>query len=529
MEFGAFHTLHDLMVIKIIGVYGLAVDQTLDIRDLLMRFDEYRQYDALGLAELVRTKEVHPRELLALAMDRADAINPQITAMMRRLDKRAQERCSQAFDEQQPFAGVPFIVKDLFQDIRGIPTSNGCLPLNKIPAQESSDVVTRWERAGLVIFGTSKTPEFGARNVTESLAFGPARNPWDISRTPGGSSGGSASLVAAGVVPVAGASDGGGSIRIPAAACGLFGLKAGRGRISMGPAMAEGMFGAAVHGVVSRSVRDTAAMLDVLQGPHGHAPYWMPAPGQSYLSALTDRPGKLSIGYCSESPVGAPVDPEAEASMQDAVQLLRDLGHEVVPTGQPIDGKALSQDFLLTWFSMMAHIASFLKSQYDIPVSAMEPDTRSMVSIGQTISAVELLDCLHRWNDYSLHLTQYFQRYDLWLSPVLNGPPKKLGELDTPRSLQIVSQVMAILGLSGRIRKTPQFETSILKNLAWTPYTQLANLTGRPAMSVPLYWTAQGLPMGVQFVAPLNGERCLLQLAAQLEQARPWFQRLPNL
>lgn len=494
-----------------------------------MRFDEYRQYDALGLAELVRNKEVQPRELLALAMARADVVDPKLNAFVRRLDQRALARIEQPFDTQQPFAGVPFVTKDLFQEIAGVPYGAGCAPLAHIAAPATSDVVTRWEKAGLVIFGTSKTPEFGARNVSEPKAFGPARNPWDVSRTPGGSSGGSAALVSAGVVPVAGGNDGGGSIRIPAAACGLFGLKAGRGRISTGPLMAEGMFGAAVQGVLSRSVRDTAAMLDVLQGPHDHAPYWMAAPETSYLSTLNQRPGKLRIGFCSESPVGEPVDPQAEASMQDAVKLLQDLGHEVIPTGQPADGKAVSQDFLLTWFCMMAQIASLLKTEFGISLNQLEPDTQAMVAVGRSVSAVELLNCLSRWNDHNLKLTEYFQQYDLWLSPVLNGPARRIGELDTPRSLQITSQVLASLGLSGIVRRTPQFESSVLKNLAWTPYTQLGNLTGRPAMSVPLYWTPDGLPMGVQFLAPLNGERRLLQLAAQLEEARPWFNKLPAL
>lgn len=494
-----------------------------------MRFDEYRQYDALGLAELVRNKEVSPRELLELAIARAHAVDPSLTAIVKRLEQRGRDRCGQPFDMQGMFPGVPFILKDLFQEIAGLPIGAGCKPLTQIASPTTSDVVTRWEQAGLVVFATSKTPEFGARNVSEPLAQGPARNPWNLDCTPGGSSGGSAALVAAGVVPAAGANDGGGSIRIPAAACGLFGLKAGRGRISAGPMMAEGMFGAAVQGVVTRSVRDTAAMLDVLQGPQDHGPYWMPAPETSYLSALQQPVGKLRIGYCSESPVGLPVDPEAEASMQDAVKLLQDLGHEVIPTGQPADGRAVSSDFLLTWFCMMAQIAEMLKTEFGIPLSALEPDTQAMAAVGRSVSAVELLNCLSRWNDHNIQLTQYFKQYDLWLSPVLNGPPRRIGELNTPKSLQVLSQLMANLGLSGLVRRTPQFETNVLKNLAWTPYTQLANLTGRPAMSVPLYWTAEGLPMGVQFVAPLNGERRLLQLATQLEQARPWFNRHPAL
>lgn len=490
-----------------------------------MKFAEYRQQDALGLAHLVRTGQVHPKELLQLAIERADQTDPQITAMMRRLDDMARDRCEQPFDPANPFMGVPFVIKDLFQDIKGVPSTGGSRALRHMPVTDTSDVVRRWQDAGLVIFGKSKTPEFGARNVTEPTAFGPARNPWDTTRTPGGSSGGSAALVAAGVVPVAGANDGGGSIRIPAAACGLLGLKAGRGRIPIGPMMAEGMFGAAVQGVVSRSVRDTAAMMDIMQGPEPHAPYWMPAPESSYLEAIQRPPRKLRIGFTTDSPLGLPVDPQAIAAVEDAVALLTSLGHEVEPSEQPMDGQTLSSDFLMTWFCMMAGIVTELQARYGATPADFEPDTRAMAAVGRSVSAMELLNCLDRWNSHNRTLSAYHQRYDLWLSPTLSAPPPAIGAMDTPKFLHLVGDVVARLGLSGLLRKTPQFQSSVLKNLAWTPYTQLANLTGRPAMSVPLYWTPQGLPLGVQFVAPLNGEALLLQLAAQLEQARPWAQR----
>lgn len=494
-----------------------------------MNFDEYRRHDAVGLADLVRRREVSPAELLALARARADAVNPRLGALMRRFDERASARIARPFDPANPFGGVPFITKALFQDIEGLPIDAGSAPLATVPAPATSDVVRRWEAAGLVVMGSSKTPEFGARNVTEPVAHGPARNPWDLARTPGGSSGGSAALVAAGVVPMAGANDGGGSIRIPAAACGLFGLKPGRGRISLGPTMGEGMFGAAQQGVVSRSVRDTAASLDVLQGPEPHAPYWMPPPSRPYTQAMLQPPGRLRIGYTVESPLGQAIEPEARACVMDAVQLLGSLGHEVEPVPHPVDGPALARDFLLMWFCEMATIAHLLEERFGIRASALEPDTQAMVAFGRSISAVEMLAGLGRWNEHNLSLARYFESHDLWLSPTLAGPPRCIGELDTPRSLQAFTQLAARLGLLGLVRRTPQFDAAALKNLAWTPYTQLANLTGRPAMSVPLYWTPAGLPLGAQFVAPLDGEARLLQLAHQLEQARPWFHRVPPL
>jgi amidase len=494
-----------------------------------MKFEDYIQHDALGLADLVRRGEVSPQELLDTALARTDQTHGQLNAVVRRLDEQARQRCAQPFDTQAPFAGVPFLLKDLFQDLAGLPSSCGSKPLSRVPAPESADVVRRWQDAGLVIFGKTNTPEFGARNVTEPLAFGPTRNPWDLSRTPGGSSGGSAAAVAAGIVPVAGANDGGGSIRIPAAACGLFGLKPGRGRVSSGPGAAEGMNGAAVQGVLSRSVRDSAAMLDVLQGPEAHGPYHMPAPPQPYLQAIQQAPGRLKIGFSTESPIGTPVSSEAIAAVKDAAALLESLGHHVEEAKLPVDGLGLAKDFLLAWFSRQAALVCELEQVHGIKPSAFEPDTRAMAAVGRSVPAVELLLSEARWNEHNRALARFHDQYDLWLSPVLASPPIPIGHLATSKTLHIASDLVAMLGLSGLLRKTALFQNTIINNLAWTPFTQLANLTGRPAMSVPLYWTPDGLPMGVQFVAGLDGEAMLLRLAAQLEQARPWFGRRPAL
>lgn len=495
-----------------------------------MQVHEYLQHDALGLAELVRRAEVHPNELLDAATARADAVNGPLNVVVRRYDDRARQRVQQGFDpSRQPFSGVPFLIKDLFQEWQGVPCSWGNRARLHKPAPLTNDVVRRWTDAGLVIFGATNTPEFGAKNVTESLALGPARNPWNTSRTPGGSSGGSGAAVAAGIVPVAGASDGGGSIRIPAACNGVFGLKAGRGRISMGPMAAEGFFGAAVHGVVSRSVRDTAAMLDLLQGPEPHAPYWMAPPEQPYLQAMARPPKPLRIGFTTDSPTGTPVDPQAVAATQDAAKLLADLGHHVEPVKLPFDGRQLASDFLLSWFATQAMLIDELGRLEGLKPRDFEPDTQVMAAVGRTVSAPELLSCLERWHQHTLALTAFHAQYDLWLSPTISAPPLPIGALDTPPALHLLNKLASGLGLFGLIRKTSLFEDIVMKNLGWTPYTQLANLTGRPAMSVPLYWTPEGLPLGVQFVGPVNGEVMLLQLAAQLEQARPWFDKRPPL
>jgi amidase len=494
-----------------------------------MKFDDYVQFDGLGLAELVRRGEVSPEELLSAATQRADQVNGTLNAITRRYDDRARQRVKQGFRPEQPFGGVPFLLKDLFQEWQGVPCSWGNAAHARRPAPVTSDVVRRWEEAGVVIFGATNTPEFGAKNMTEPRDFGPARNPWNPAHTPGGSSGGSGSAVAAGIVPVAGASDGGGSIRIPAACNGLFGLKVGRGRVSIGPMAAEGLFGAAVQGVLSRSVRDTAAMLDVLQGPEPHAPYWMPPPDVPYLQAIAQPPRRLRIGFSTESPTGTPVDPQAIEATQDAARLLDSLGHHVEPVKLPFDGKQLSADFLLVWFCAQAMLIDELCRQEGLKLSDFEPDTQVMAAMGRTVSAPELCICLERWHQHTLDLARFHSQYDLWLSPTLAGPPLPVGALTTPPALHMVNKVLSGLGLFGLIRKTDFFQEIVLKNLGWTPYTQLANLTGRPAISVPLYWTPSGLPLGVQLVGGVNSEALLLQLGAQLEQARPWFHKRPKL
>ena len=493
-----------------------------------MQFDDYQRYDALGLADLVRRGDVHPSELLDAALARADA-TASLNAIVMRLDDSASARAQAPFDPSAPFAGVPFLVKDLFQDMAGLPSSYGSRALKSVISPEDADVVRRWRQAGLVIFGKTNTPEFGAKNVTEPLAWGPCRNPWDPTRTPGGSSGGSAAAVAAGIVPVAGANDGGGSTRIPAAACGLFGFKAGRGRISMGPMMGEALNGAAVQCVVSHSVRDTAGMMDVLQGPEQHAPYFMPAPEVPYLECLQRPPGRLRIGYSTHSPIGTPVDPHAVAAVADAAALLTDLGHHVESCDTPFNGVQLAEDFLLAWFCAQAFIIDHIQSVYGAKSADFEPDTRLMAGIGQRTSALRLLQCESRWHEHNVALSSFHARYDLWLSPTLAAPAPLIGSMATPALHAILSDVATRLGLAGWLSETPQFKQTVLTNLGWTPYTQLANLTGRPAMSVPLYWTPEGLPLGVQFVAPLNGESLLLQLAAQLEAARPWRRSPPEL
>ncbi len=486
-----------------------------------MNFEEYRAYDATGLAKLVADKKVSAAELLALAQQRAATVNPRINAIVRDIP------ASPSQDLRGPFAGVPFLIKDLAQDYAGLPTSQGTRALKSLPVAEHATVVQRWIDAGLVIFGKTNLPEFGAKAITESVAWGPARNPWDLQRTPGGSSGGSAAAVAAGIVPCAGANDGGGSTRIPAACCGLVGLKPGRGLTPMGPAIGEMMHGAAVQGVVSRTVRDTAAMLDVIRGGEAFGPYVPSMPRSSFASCVGSDPRKLRIGVRVPSAITPTPHREACAAVEAAKRALQDLGHHVDDLPEaPYDDAALARDFLLTWFVNVAYRVAEAKRLTGAGNGSFERETLIMAALGRATGGVEYVDAVQRRHEYTRRLTEFFESYDVLLTPTLATPPPKIGAFELPVVQRYGADALIKTGTARFLRATKIVDDMVDKNLGWVPYTQLANLTGRPAISLPLHWTADALPLGVQFVAPLKGEQRLIKLAAQLEQALPWADRV---
>ena len=485
-----------------------------------MDFEEYRSYDATGLAGLVADGQVTADELLTLARDRAAQVNQKINAIVRDVPAAPADAPS------GPFTGVPFLIKDLAQDYAGLPTSAGSRALRSTPVPAHATIVQRWLDAGLVIFGKTNTPEFGAKGITEPELWGPARNPWDLSRTPGGSSGGSAAAVAAGIVPAAGANDGGGSIRIPAACCGLVGLKPGRGLTPSGPSTGESMHGAAVQGVVSRTVRDTAAMLDVISGGEPFGPFSPAMPEASFASCVGQDPGRLRIGVRVPSAINPTPDREAVAAVDAAVRVLTDLGHHVeeLPAA-PFDDAALARDFLLTWFVYTAWELDEAKRLTGAGDESFERDTLILAAIGRATPSVDYVDAVQRRHEHTRRLSTFFESYDLLLTPTLATPPPRIGEFDLPFALQRASDVLIKTRTARLLRYTKIVDDMVDKNLNWVPYTQLANLTGRPAITVPMYWTATGLPLGVQFVAPLDGESTLIRLAAQLEAAAPWADR----
>ena len=491
-----------------------------------MEPEEYLRHDATDLARLVAEGDVTPTELLALARRRRDEVNPTLNAVVADLGGVADAR---AVDPSLsgPFAGVPFLVKDLGQEYAGFPTSNGSRSLAHDVADRHALVTERFLDAGLVVFGKTNTPEFGAKGVTESDYWGPARNPWHTGHTPGGSSGGSGAAVAAGIVPAAGANDGGGSIRIPAACNGLVGLKTSRGLGPYGPQTGEVMFGMVTQGVLSRTVRDSAALLDAIIGPDPRTGYQGARHDVPFADLIQERPGRLRIGYSASSAINARPHPEAFAAVEAAAQLLAELGHEVEEVSPPHDDEALARDFLTIWFGQLYGQVADVKQRLGAPDSHFEADTLASAELGRATGLLPLLRALENVNGYVHSLAEFHQRYDFFLTPTLAKPPLPVGATTTPDRLQKASRLVSRLRAGRLLAATGVLDEIISDNIGWVPYTQLANLTGRPAISVPLHWTPAGLPLGVQLVGRLGADGDLLRLAAQLEEAQPWVQRYP--
>ena len=490
---------------------------------------DYQNYDALGLAALVRAGDASPEELLHCAIQRAEEVNPAINAIITPLYDYARQQLQQT-QPDGPFRGVPFLLKDLLAALEGTPMSSGSAALKGVISPADSELVRRFKQAGLVIFGKTNTPELGLMGVTEPKAFGACRNPWNTGHTPGGSSGGSAAAVAAGILPMASAGDGGGSIRIPAACCGLFGLKPSRGLVPTGPYASEYWDGAATEHVITRSVRDSAAMLDVVAGADGSTPYPVNIPG-GYLQSLQQAPRKLRIGYTCRSFIGREVTADAEKAVSHSVDLLTRLGHDVEPVTLEFDGEALADSYLTMYFGQVAADLDFMAAQLSGRVSNLDTEdaTKVLAYLGKTISAGDYVNARRRWNQFARSMHMFHQKYDLLLTPVLASEPVPIGYFDPSPAEAVAMKIINGLGLHKLLLKTGQVKKMALDNLEKLPFTQLANMTGQPAMSVPLYWTENGLPAGTQFIAPLGQDALLLQLAAQLEEIQPWFDRRPPL
>lgn len=495
----------------------------------MISFDDYARHDGVGLAALVRRGEVSPGELLDAAAARIEALNPALGAVVRTRFERARVE-ARLVDRDAPLAGVPFLVKDLLSTLQGEPTGAGCRVLQRVPMPRDNELVRRWRAGGLVIAGRTATPEFGLLPVTEPQVHGPARNPWARDRTPGGSSGGSAAAVAARMVPLASGGDGGGSIRMPASCCGLFGFKPTRGLTPAGPDASEHWRGFAIEHVITRSVRDSAAALDATAGSDPGAPCTAPPRPDSFLRALGQPPGRLRIGFSDRPLFGqGAVHPDCSQAMREAARLLEALGHEVVEVGPEVDARACALDFMTVVAVETRASIEQAARQAGVPPRAdgFEAETWAVGLLGRAIPASEYSAALTRLQMTARQVAPFFERHDLLLTPTLAAPPLPLGALAASAAERGAMAVVNALGAGGLLRALKIIEPMAAKTFAFMPYTPLFNVTGQPAMSLPLHWNAEGLPVGVQLAGRFGDDALLLRLAAQIELACPWADRLP--
>ncbi|MEM7543542.1 MAG: amidase [Pseudomonadota bacterium] len=478
----------------------------------MSEFKEYSRLDGLAIADLIRRGEVTASEVLDAALARLDTVNPTVNAVVQDLREGARLQVDGGA-LTGPFAGVPFLIKDFAINLAGTPTTFGSRLMKNALAETDSAMMGRYKEAGLVTLGKTATSEFGFNAATEALAYGaPTRNPWDLRRSASGSSGGSAVAVATGVVPVAHADDGGGSIRLPASHNGVFGLKPTRGRVPFGPTLPDSAFaGLAAPHVITRTVRDSAAMLDATAGPDIGATYFAPPPAHTFLSALERPTAKLRIAYCEALTFDTPVHPDCQAALADAVQLCESLGHDLVP----LDANLNLDEFSRQWCTaIVAWLATFIDGAAAglgmVPsLDNLESVTLSALQYGRAQPSRDLVLATLAFNDISRQIGGWFEDHDILLTPTVSKPPPLLGVMDQNASgadaYEFVREHLFALGHT----------------------CGFFNVSGNPAMSVPLFWTADGLPIGTQFVARYADERTLFGLAGQLERARCWHDRRP--
>jgi len=492
-------------------------------------FPEFHKYDGLGLAELVRSKEVTASELVEEAISRIESLNPRINAVVQKMYDQARSAAKVDLPDG-PFRGVPFLLKDLISTVAGVPTGSGNRLLMKIPATHDSEIVRRYKMAGAIIVGKTNTPEFGLVPYTEPEALGPTRNPWDLNRTPGGSSGGSAAAVAARMVPMAGGGDGGGSIRIPASCCGLFGLKPTRGRTPTGPDIGEAWRGFTIEHVITRSVRDSAAMLDAIAGPDVGAPYYVPSPARPFLHEVTMEPGYLRIAFTAQPLFGRAVHDDCREGLEATVALLRQLGHEVIEAAPRIDGEACAIAFLaIVVAEARADVEWAAKLAKRKPRSTdFEGATYALGLLGRSMSASEYANAARFLQTTAREVGRFFEQYDVLLTPTLSQPPVLIGALKPSAAEKAMIKIVGRLNAGWFLNALGVIKPIAAKTFDFMPYTPLFNVTGQPAMSVPLHWNREGLPVGMQFVGRFGDEGTLFRLAGQLERVRPWFDLCPD-
>lgn len=478
---------------------------------MTIRFDDYRAFDALGLAAAVRKGEFSAAEVVAAAMDRLHAVNPRINAVTW-LDQKAVDVAlkGQPADPAAPFAGLPYFIKDLHAPVAGMPLRHGSRSFEGNVAGFDSETVARLRRAGFAILGRTASPEFGMSVSTEPTLTGPTRNPWNLAHSAGGSSGGAGAAVAAGILPATHATDSGGSIRAPASCNGLVGLKPTRALLATGPHRGDASHGLSHEHAVTRSVRDCAALLDATAGPDAGAPYFTQKPCEPYLQAITRAPRRLRVAFMTTTFDGRSIDAECVGAVMNTVKLLQDMGHEVEERKPEFDGAALSAATGVLLLTGLASLVRGWEAQRGRPLlpDELEPLTWEAIRLGELTPGVLYASRFGVINQEVRRIGRFFEGTDILVTPTLGAPPLPLGVLDTRK--------LSLDEFNARMRD-------------YCPFTGVFNATGQPAISLPLHWSASGLPVGVQLAARFGDDTTLLQLSAQLEQAAPWFHKVAAL
>jgi amidase len=464
------------------------------------------QLDGIAQAELVRRREVSPLELVDAAIERIERVDPPLNSVVTPLFEAARETASGPLPAG-PLSGVPFLVKDLGCGQAGVRQTNGSRALRDYVPTRDSPLVTRYRDAGLVIIGRTSTPEFGNHSTTEPVLFGPTRNPWDLERTTGGSSGGSAAAIAAGLTSIASGGDGAGSLRIPASCCGVFGFKPSRGRVSGAPG-GDSIGNLAIRHAMSRSVRDNAALLDVAAQPEPGDPFVAPPPKGTFLAEAGREPGRLRIAWTATPAIDTTIDAECVAAVRVTAELLEDLGHDVVEGAPALDGEVIVGSLLAVWAAHNLEDALDCERLLGRPLEAdeLEITTWELVEHGRSLTALDLLAAMAAFRSTTRTIGAFFEDHDLWLTPTLARPPEPLGVLNQSSGSALGWQRM---------------------DSGFNPFNPWANISGCPSMSLPMHWSADGLPIGVLATARYGDEATLFRLAAQLEAARPWADRWP--
>jgi amidase len=473
----------------------------------MTEWNELVDMDATAQAELVRKKEVKPIELVEATVERIEKLNSTLNAVVTPMYEQARKQASGSISDGS-FAGVPFLLKDFLAEYAGVRFTEGTSFLGDYVPKEDSELIRRYKSAGLIFVGKTNTPEMAIGVTTEPRLFGPTRNPWDADRTPGGSSGGAAAAVASGMVPMAHGNDAGGSIRIPASCCGVFGLKPTRARNPLGPHYGDMFTGLVAEHVLTRSVRDSAAILDVTSGADIGDPYWAPPPARPFVQEVGATPGRLRIAFSTRAPLGSEVHPDCVEAVRDAASLCNELGHEVQEVAPVFEAELMWQSFTTVLSAGFGWaVDDWSRRIGRTPTSEFfEPFVWSFMQRGHQISGPDYLMALQDVQKQTRNIARFFVDYDIWLTPTLGKPPVPLETF--------------------KFSEEDPFELR-RRMTVFAPFTYISNATGQPAMSMPLFWNAENLPIGTHFVGRFGDEATLFRLAAQLEEARPWNKRRP--